>query len=53
MSKPLWKGDISFGLVSIPVSIVPVEQKESLQFIKWHLELEKEARISEGFSIGG
>jgi DNA end-binding protein Ku len=32
MSKSLWKGYISFGLVAIPVSIVPVEQKKELHF---------------------
>lgn len=30
--RPIWKGDISFGLVSIPVQIVPVEEKQALHF---------------------
>lgn len=30
--RPVWKGDISFGLVTIPVSIFPVEQKSELHF---------------------
>jgi len=29
--RPVWKGDISFGLVSIPVQIIPVEEKHALQ----------------------
>lgn len=30
--RPVWKGDISFGLVSIPVQIIPVEEKQTLHF---------------------
>ncbi len=32
MNKALWKGDISFGLVTIPVAIVSAEQKNDLHF---------------------
>ena len=32
MAKSLWKGEISFGLVSIPVSLVSVEEKNDLKF---------------------
>lgn len=32
MPRPLWKGYISFGLVSIPVNITSVEQKNDLHF---------------------
>ena len=32
MAKSIWKGDISFGLVSIPVSLVSVEEKNELKF---------------------
>lgn len=43
MVRSLWKGDISFGLVSIPVAIVPVEERKSLHF---HLlDAEDHARI--------
>ncbi len=27
--KAMWKGDISFGLVSIPIALVPVEESKS------------------------
>ncbi|WP_242604588.1 Ku protein [Legionella fairfieldensis] len=30
--KAIWKGDISFGLVTIPVQIIPVEEKNELHF---------------------
>jgi DNA end-binding protein Ku len=30
--RPLWKGAISFGLVSIPVSLYPATRREELQF---------------------
>ncbi|KTD52644.1 putative DNA repair protein YkoV [Legionella quinlivanii] len=30
--RAIWKGDISFGLVSIPVGIVSVEERKSLSF---------------------
>ncbi|CEK12057.1 non-homologous end joining protein Ku [Legionella hackeliae] len=30
--KAIWKGDISFGLVTIPVQIIPVEEKKDLHF---------------------
>lgn len=30
--KAIWKGDISFGLVAIPVSLVSVEVSSDLQF---------------------
>lgn len=32
MSSSIWKGDISFGLMSIPVSIVAAEEKNDLHF---------------------
>lgn len=32
MAKSIWKGEISFGLVSIPVSLVSVEEKNDLRF---------------------
>ncbi len=32
MAKSIWKGDLSFGLVSIPVSLVSVEEKNDLRF---------------------
>jgi DNA end-binding protein Ku len=32
MAKSIWKGEISFGLVSIPVSLISVEEKNDLKF---------------------
>lgn len=32
MAKSIWKGEISFGLVSIPVSLVSTEEKSDLKF---------------------
>lgn len=32
MTKSIWKGDISFGLVTIPVSLIAVEEKNELHF---------------------
>jgi DNA end-binding protein Ku len=32
MARPLWKGRISFGLVSVPVALYPVEQRADLSF---------------------
>lgn len=36
MAKSIWKGDISFGLVSIPVSMVSVAQPNELHFHLLH-----------------
>lgn len=30
--RAIWKGDISFGLVTIPIQIIPVEEKNELHF---------------------
>jgi DNA end-binding protein Ku len=32
MSRPLWKGDISFGLVNIPVELYPAEEHKEFKF---------------------
>lgn len=32
MARAIWKGDISFGLVSIPVSLVSTEEKNEIHF---------------------
>lgn len=31
-SRPIWKGSISFGLVSIPVALYPAEERQQLSF---------------------
>lgn len=32
MPKSIWKGEISFGLVSIPVSLYSIEEQDELKF---------------------
>ena len=32
MPRPIWKGHISFGLVNVPVTLYPAEQRTDLQF---------------------
>lgn len=32
MARSIWKGDISFGLVSIPISLVSTEEKNDIHF---------------------
>jgi DNA end-binding protein Ku len=32
MARSIWKGDISFGLVSISVSLIPIEEKNEIHF---------------------
>jgi DNA end-binding protein Ku len=32
MARSIWKGSISFGLVEIPVALVPAEQKDEIKF---------------------
>jgi DNA end-binding protein Ku len=32
MARSIWKGDISFGLVSIPISLVSIEENNDLKF---------------------
>lgn len=32
MARPIWKGHISFGLINIPVTLYPAEQRSELRF---------------------
>ncbi len=32
MARPIWKGHISFGLINIPVTLYPAEQRSELHF---------------------
>ena len=38
MPRSMWKGAISFGLVTIPVSVYPVTEEKSLKFNQLHDE---------------
>ena len=31
-ARPIWKGNISFGLVNIPITLYSAEQKKELRF---------------------
>jgi len=51
MPRALWKGTISFGLVSIPVELLPVQKSEGLKFRFLHKKDMKPiqyARVHEG-----
>jgi DNA end-binding protein Ku len=32
MARPIWKGQISFGLVNVPITLYPAEQRNDLSF---------------------
>jgi DNA end-binding protein Ku len=32
MARAIWKGTISFGLISIPISLYPATQHETIKF---------------------
>jgi DNA end-binding protein Ku len=32
MARPIWKGSISFGLVNVPISLYPAEEKSEMHF---------------------
>ena len=34
MPRVIWKGNISFGLVSIPVGLYPAEKKEEVNLVQ-------------------
>ncbi|MEV6654983.1 Ku protein [Streptomyces sp. NPDC051219] len=38
MPRPVWKGAISFGLVTIPISVLPATENKSIAFRQFHLE---------------
>ena len=38
MPRSMWKGAISFGLVTIPVSVYPATEEKSLKFNQLHDE---------------
>ncbi|WP_455355922.1 non-homologous end joining protein Ku [Streptomyces sp. SYSU K217416] len=38
MPRPVWKGAISFGLVTIPISVQPATENKSITFHQYHLE---------------
>lgn len=36
--RPVWSGAISFGLVTIPIKVLPATENHSLRFHQYHLE---------------
>ncbi|GGT58822.1 hypothetical protein GCM10010271_72770 [Streptomyces kurssanovii] len=38
MPRPIWSGAISFGLVTIPIKVVPATENHSISFRLVHLE---------------
>lgn len=38
MPRPIWSGAVSFGLVSIPVAMVPATESHDVSFKQIHLE---------------
>lgn len=36
MPRTIWKGSISFGLVNIPVALLPGEQREEMHLARLH-----------------
>src|SRR6476659_7557215 len=32
MPRPIWKGHVSFGLVNVPITLYPAEQRADLNF---------------------
>ncbi|WP_406269029.1 Ku protein [Streptomyces sp. NBC_00191] len=38
MPRPVWSGAISFGLVTIPIKVLPATENRSISFHQFHLE---------------
>ncbi|MFJ6700618.1 Ku protein [Streptomyces sp. NPDC091272] len=38
MPRPVWSGAVSFGLVSIPVKVLPATENHNISFHQYHLE---------------
>ncbi|MEU4497635.1 Ku protein [Streptomyces sp. NPDC023998] len=38
MPRPVWSGAISFGLVTIPIKVLPATEDRSIHFHQYHLE---------------
>ncbi|MFE9406825.1 Ku protein [Streptomyces sp. NPDC006530] len=51
--RPIWSGAISFGLVNVPVKIVPATESHSVSFRQIHLEDGGRVRYQKQCSIDG
>ncbi|MEU8892961.1 Ku protein [Streptomyces sp. NPDC048442] len=38
MPRPVWSGAVSFGLVTIPIKVLPATENHSISFHQYHLE---------------
>ncbi|MFD3333502.1 Ku protein [Streptomyces sp. NPDC058700] len=38
MPRPVWSGAVSFGLVTIPIKVLPATESRGIQFNQFHLE---------------
>ncbi|WP_326651335.1 MULTISPECIES: Ku protein [unclassified Streptomyces] len=53
MPRPVWSGAISFGLVTIPVKVLPATENRSISFHQYHLEDEGRIRTRKVCEIDG
>ena len=53
MPRSMWKGAISFGLVTIPVSVYPATEEKTLRFNQLHAEDGGRIRMKRTCSIDG
>jgi DNA end-binding protein Ku len=53
MPRAMWKGAISFGLVTIPVSVYPATEEKTLRFNQLHAEDGGRIRMKRTCSIDG
>jgi len=53
MPRAMWKGAISFGLVTIPVSVYPATEEKTLRFNQLHDEDGGRIRMKRGSSVDG
>ncbi|MBT2391958.1 Ku protein [Streptomyces sp. ISL-1] len=53
MPRPVWSGAISFGLVTIPIKVLPATENRSISFHQYHLEDEGRIRTRKVCEIDG
>ncbi|MFF1699395.1 Ku protein [Streptomyces sp. NPDC058257] len=53
MPRPVWSGAISFGLVTIPIKVLPATENHSISFHQYHLEDMSRVRTRKVCEIDG
>ncbi|GGV24317.1 non-homologous end joining protein Ku [Streptomyces longisporoflavus] len=53
MPRPVWSGAISFGLVTIPIKVLPATENHSISFRQYHLEDMSRVRTRKVCEIDG